>query len=233
MSEIKSAKQLDSQDFEYLKELLYLQGDIEYGFYNLHLEWQSKDNTTSEERWRISRIVTDEVGHGLNITRLLKQFQASETIEKLVNKQIGKSEFPIFNTNLSKYDEIICFPIFYSRVDQYNLECLKASNFTPLAKISETILNEQQLHYEFARNSIIEVIEHQETRKLGSPSGVQEAINRFYQDALSLYHYGGKLTTTPSDNLALLFPEQDEIKERYISDVAKLLEGFDFTLPDL
>jgi 1,2-phenylacetyl-CoA epoxidase catalytic subunit len=233
METIESPRHLTSDEVEFLKDLLFLQGDIEYGIYNLHLEWQSKDHTSAEERWRMARIVTDEVGHGLNITRLLKRFDdTDDLIDKLNKLKIGNHQFDVFNNAMKKYSEIIVAPLFLTRVDYYNLQTLKKCTFTPLTKLVESFLNEEQLHFEFARNSILDVLENDGVHPLGSKEAIQEAINKYASKGLDLYNYGGKLKFPVSDRLNISFSPINEIKTRYINDIQKDLENIDLTLPE-
>ena len=226
MSELSITK-LSDETKKYVENLLSLQGDVEYGFFNLLIEWQSKDDTSSEQRWRISRIVTDEVGHGLNVVRTLKQISSDEVIRALENKPFGSHKIKFLNTRLENWNEVIAFILLMPIVDSYNVRAFAESKVSELRKLGNMILKQEKLHPEFARNSIAEVIEGKS--KLGSREGLITAIEKIKPHVNKLHAYG-ELSPGNNQELGITFKSWEEVRKDINSFLKELLAEIDIDI---
>jgi len=223
----KSIKDLSPEEKNYVKAILALQGDVEYGFYNLYLEWQSKDHTSSEQRWRTARMVTDEVGHGLQIVRLVKQLGDLELQKKLENKAFGSNDLSIFNQKLETWDDVVMVATVLSQIDSINLTAMSNCSITELAELAKIFLLQETLHLDFGLNSIEEILKGDSN--LGSKEMLKKSFQKYLNSFDDLFAYG---KFNPGDNEALNyhFRDKDTQRKEFLEMLKNKLERFDLDL---
>ncbi len=227
----RSANNLPENSRRFLLKILSKQADIEYGMYNLHLEWQSKA-TTSEARWRMARIVSAEIRHGLQVTRFLRDFgeEGAKLADNIFRRKIGEHEFSIFNQPFQDWIDVCAFSCFVPLVDVYQLKMLEQSAYAPLKRAMPLIINEESLHPQFGINGLKRALEADpEQRKI-----VEKRIAEWINNAKEIFGYG-----LPSDELVppaeIKIPGWSKLDfEKYYADNVKMIcekigfENFEF-----
>ncbi len=223
----KSIKDLSTDELDYIQRILYLQGDVEYGFYNLYLEWQSKDNTSSEQRWRTARMVTDEVGHGLQIVRLFKQIGNTDLQKKLENKPFGSHEIGVSNRKLETWDDVVMVATVLSQIDSINLRVMENCNITEISELARNFLLQETLHLDFGVNSVEEILKGDSL--LGSREGLEKSFRKYYSAFEELFAYGS-LNPGSMESLNYKFGNVEEEKSAFTQLMRQSLERFELDL---
>ncbi len=217
-----SAKKLPEQSRKFLLKILSKQGDIEYGMYNLHLVWQSRAES-SEARWRMARIVSAEIRHGLQVTRFLRDFgpEGEEIADVLYKRKLGEHEFDIFNKPFKDWVDVCAFSCFVPLVDVYQLKMLQSAKYAPLRRAMPLIINEESLHPAFGINGLKRALETDPNQK----SIVEQRIRDWIQKATSIFGYGLNDTELASpEELGIPAWDKDQFKEYYDRNVSQILE---------
>lgn len=217
-----SAKKLPDKSKNFLLKILAKQGDIEYGMYNLHLVWQSEAKS-SEARWRMARIVSAEIRHGLQVTRFLRDFgsEGERMADDLFKRKIGDHEFDIFNSPFKDWVDVCAFSCFVPLVDVYQLKMLNQAKYAPLRRAMPLIINEESLHPAFGINGLKKALEMDPAQK----GTVEDRIRDWIERAKTIFGYGlTREELISPDELGIPSWDDSKFLAYYEENVKQILE---------
>ncbi len=215
-----------------LKKMLFVQGDTEFASVQQHLEWQERA-PTPEDKWVLSRIVADEVRHGLTMTRLLKQFgsEGESMVQTLLSRQIGEHTLESFNIEFKNWESVVAFTCFVDRVGLYQLEAFQECSYAPLAREMPLMLNEEKLHIGFGYNGLKKVIEDENYP--GNEQTAQEAVNFWVPRALDMFGHSESKNAILAVELGIKRWDNVEMRERYYKEISQLCDNLGLEVPDI
>lgn len=213
-----------------LLKMLFVQADTEFASVEQHRDWQT-DAPTAEDRWVLSRIVTDEVRHGLTMIRLLKEFgdDGKKAIDKLMARRMGDHTLDAFNYEFKNWSHVCAFTCFVDRVGLYQLESFYECSFAPLARQIPLMLNEEQLHIGFGFNGLRKIIENDDIP--GTIEDVQEAVNYWIPKALDMFGNSDSKNAELAQELGIKRWQNEEMRDRYYKEISGLCESLGIKTP--
>ncbi len=215
-----------------LKKMLFVQADTEFASVQQHLEWQ-QNSPSPEDKWVLSRIVADEVRHGLTMTRLLKQFgkEGEQMVQKLLARKIGEHTLDSFNIEFENWESVLAFTCFVDRVGLYQLEAFGECSYAPLAREMPLMLNEEKLHIGFGYNGLKKVIS--DDGYLGDMDSAQKAVNFWLPRALDMFGHSKSENADLAVELGIKKWNNIEMRDRYYQEATQLCESLDLQTPDI
>ncbi|RMG39489.1 MAG: hypothetical protein D6732_04195 [Methanobacteriota archaeon] len=217
-----SAKNLPDPSRQFLLKILSKQGDIEYGMYNLHLVWQSKAES-SEARWRMARIVSAEIRHGLQVTRFLRDFgeEGEGIADELFKRKLGEHEFEIFNKPFEDWVDVCAFSCFVPLVDVYQLKMLQKAKYAPLRRAMPLIINEESLHPAFGINGLRRALDTNPEQQ----ANVEKRIREWIEKAKMIFGYGlPESELDAPEELGIPKWDRQQFETYYQENVSQILE---------
>ncbi len=215
-----------------LKKMLFVQADTEFASVQQHLEWQ-ENAPTAEDKWVLSRIVADEVRHGLTMTRLLKQFgpEGESMVEKLLSRKIGEHTLESFNIEFENWESVCAFTCFVDRVGLYQLEAFQECSYAPLAREMPLMLNEEKLHIGFGYNGLKKVIT--DPNYPGNKETAQAAVDFWIPRALDMFGHKDSKNAKLAVELGIKRWENEEMRQRYYQEIVKLCNNLGLVPPPI
>jgi 1,2-phenylacetyl-CoA epoxidase catalytic subunit len=210
--------------------MLFVQCDTEFASVEQHRDWQI-NAPSAEDRWVLSRIVTDEVRHGLTMVRLLKDFgeEGQKAIDTLLKRRMGEHTLEAFNKEFKNWAHVCAFTCFVDRVGLYQLESFEECSYAPLARQIPLMLNEEQLHIGFGYNGLKKIINQDDYP--GTKEDVQEAINYWVPRALDMFGHKGSDSSKLAHELGIKRWQNEEMRQRYYAEVIELCESLGLDVP--
>lgn len=232
LRKFETPQELPEEYANLLKKMLFVQADTEFASVQQHHEWQQKA-PTPEDKWILSRIVTDEVRHGLTMTRLLKEFgpEGEQMVETLLSRKIGEHTLDSFNEEFPSWEHVVTFTCFVDRVGIYQLEAFQEASYAPLARQMPLMLNEEKLHIGFGYNGLKKVINDPDYP--GDVESAQEAVDFWMPRALDMFGHSESKNAKLAVELGIKRWDNIEMRERYYSEVTQLCDSLGLETPDI
>ncbi|MHA2090641.1 MAG: Phenylacetic acid catabolic protein [Candidatus Kariarchaeaceae archaeon] len=232
MRKFETPLELAPEYRELLLKMLFVQADTEFASVEQHRDWQT-DAPTAEDRWVLSRIVTDEVRHGLTMVRLLKTFgeDGEKAIDTLMKRRMGDHTLEAFNLEFKNWAHVCAFTCFVDRVGLYQLESFVECSYAPLAKQIPMMLTEEQLHINFGYNGLKKIINSEDYP--GDKEEAQEAVDYWVPRALDMFGHSDSENARLAQELGIKRWQNEEMRERYYEEITGLCEKLGLKVPPI
>jgi 1,2-phenylacetyl-CoA epoxidase catalytic subunit len=232
LRKFETPQELPEEYSSLLKKMLFVQADTEFASVQQHHEWQ-QNAPTPEDKWILSRIVTDEVRHGLTMTRLLKQFgeEGGKLVETVLTRKIGEHTLDSFNEEFPSWEHVLAFTCFVDRVGLYQLEAFQECSYAPLAREMPLMLNEEKLHIGFGYNGLKKVIS--DGSYPGNKESAQEAVDFWVPRALDMFGHSESKNAKLAVELGIKRWDNMEMRDRYYEEISQLCESLGLKTPDI
>ncbi|MCI4368493.1 MAG: phenylacetate-CoA oxygenase subunit PaaI [Thermoplasmata archaeon] len=213
-------------------KLMVVQADTEFGSIQQHRPWLDHAPTL-EDRWIEARIIADEARHGLQACRILRDFgeEGQKFTDELLTKKEGEHKLEAFNIPFDRWSDVGAFTCFVDRVGVYQLRAFQECSYGPLARAMPLMLSEEQLHLNFGF-SVLKRIAKDEGKYYGDRAEAQRAVNKWFPRALDMFGHSNSETSRRAIELGLKRWTNEEARERYLKEVAPLMESIGLELPD-
>ncbi len=233
---IKWGKYFGSRKFETPEELppelrqlllkfLFVQADSEFSSVQLHKPWLDTA-PTPEFRWIEAKIVADEARHGLEFTRLLREFgpEGQALVDQLMALRIGEHKLEVFNITFDTWHDVVGHTCFIDRVGHHQFRNFEDCSYAPLAKLMPTVLREEYLHVGYGYNNL---------RRLAREDldAAQRVVMKWYPRALDMFGRKESKTSDLAYELGIKKYRNEEARQNYIVEVAPLIQEIGLTLP--
>ncbi len=232
LRKFETPEELPEEYASLLKKMLFVQADTEFASVQQHLEWQEKA-PTAEDKWILSRIVTDEVRHGLTMTRLMKEFgpEGEAMVEKVLSRKIGEHTLDSFNIEFKNWESVVAFTCLVDRVGIYQLEAFHECSYAPLARQMPLMLNEEKLHIGFGYNGLKKIIT--DDNYPGNKETAQEAVDFWVPRALDMFGHSESKNAQLAVELGIKRWDNVTMRDRYYKEIDQICQNLGLETPDI
>ncbi len=214
---------LEYQDL--LTRVLRIQADCEIGGPHLYVsEWLLKA-PTADDQWRMSRIAAEEIDHFRKINRLLNVIGSSADDRLWVNKE--ERYVDAFRGEMPSWGDIAVFGLLIDRVGEYQLQEFIDCSFEPLNRALPPILAEEKGHISFGLHKCTDLIDQ------GRKAEVQEAIDRWFPEALDMFGSGKSGRDLKYIRWGLKRRTNEQAREEYRVEAEAVIRELGLEVPEL
>lgn len=205
-------------------KFLFIQADSEFSSVQLHKPWLD-GAPTPELRWIEAKIVADEARHGLEFSRLLRDFgeEGQAMVDRLMVMKIGEHKLEVFNITFDTWPDVVGHTCFIDRVGHHQFRNFDDCSYAPLAKLMPTVLREENLHVGYGYNNL---------KRLARDRDVaQSVVTKWYPRGLDMFGRKESKTSDLAVELGIKRWSNEEARQNYVAEVAPLIEELGLTLP--
>jgi ring-1,2-phenylacetyl-CoA epoxidase subunit PaaA len=224
---VSTADEFEKMPKEYrdlLTRVLRIQADCEIGGPHLYVSNWVLTAPTADDQWRMSRIAAEEVDHFRKINRLLKLIGSSADDRLWVDKE--ERYVDAFKSEMPSWADIAVFGMLIDRVGEYQLDEFVDCSFEPLNKVLPPILQEEKGHVSYGLYKCRDLIDQ------GRQEDVQEAIDRWYPEALDMFGNAQSKRADKYIKWGLKRRTNEQARQQYIAEVEPLLRELGLVVPD-
>ena len=223
-----TCEDLDDDEREAVRTLLFRLADDEYVTAERYTEWQVRAPTL-ESDLALANIAQDELGHARLWYDLLEDFGAEE--RELVWERSPEAWHHATLTELPYADgdwaDAILRSYLYDVAEDLRLSAVEGSAYTRLRDRVETVTNEEDYHLEHARNWLERLVDSERGQ-----DRVQAALDRLFPYALTLFAPADPEVETRIDELELRAHTLGELRRDWLARVVLYLESLGLDVPD-
>ncbi|WP_338598529.1 Phenylacetic acid catabolic protein [Sulfolobus tengchongensis] len=178
MRKISSVKEVPQDLRKAIIDIIELRADFELGMVEQYSPWLVNAPTV-DGRLFIAKLVSDELNHSWQLLRILEEFNAKDSIERIQNARLGIHKLEVSNLPLFNWEDVISFTFLVDRAGLHQLRVLKNSSFEPLSNLASTMIKEEEAHLFFSQN---------ELKNYQNKSKMQAAINFWFPRAVEMLY---------------------------------------------
>jgi ring-1,2-phenylacetyl-CoA epoxidase subunit PaaA len=208
-----------------LLKFLFVQADSEFSSVQLHKPWLDTA-PTPELRWIEAKIIADEARHGLEFSRLLREFgdEGQAQVDRLMGLKIGEHKLEVFNITFDRWSDVVGHTCFIDRVGHHQFQNFEDCSYAPLARLMPTVLREENLHVGYGYNNL---------KRLAREDREEAArtVYKWYPRALDTFGRRDSETSEVAFQLGIKRWRNEEARQRYIQEVSHLLQEIDLQVP--
>jgi ring-1,2-phenylacetyl-CoA epoxidase subunit PaaC len=223
-----TCEDLDDDEREAVRTLLFRLADDEYVTAERYTEWQVRAPTL-ESDLALANIAQDELGHARLWYDLLEDFGAEE--HALVWERSPEAWHHATLTELPYADgdwaDAILRSYLYDVAEDLRLSAVEGSAYTRLRDRVETVTNEEDYHLEHAQNWLERLVDSEQGQ-----DRVQAALDRLFPYALTLFAPADPEVETRIDELELRARTLGELRRDWLARVVPYLESLGLDVPD-
>jgi ring-1,2-phenylacetyl-CoA epoxidase subunit PaaC len=219
---------LDDDEREAVRTLLFRLADDEYVTAERYTEWQVRAPTL-ESDLALANIAQDELGHARLWYDLLEDFGSEE--RELVWERPPEAWHHATLAELP-YEEggwadAVLRSYLYDVAEDLRLAAVEGSTYTRLRDRVETVENEEDYHLEHAQNWLERLVDAD-----AGHDRVQAALDRLFPYALTLFAPADPEVEARIDELGLRDRTLSELRRDWLDRVVPYLESLGLDVPD-
>jgi len=219
---------LDDDEREAVRTLLFRLADDEYVTAERYTEWQVRAPTL-ESDLALANIAQDELGHARLWYDLLEDFGSEE--RELVWERPPEAWHHATLAELP-YEEggwadAVLRSYLYDVAEDLRLAAVEGSTYTRLRDRVETVENEEDYHLEHAQNWLERLVDAD-----AGHDRVQAALDRLFPYALTLFAPADPEVEARIDELGLRDRTLSELRRDWLDRVVPYLESLGLAVPD-
>lgn len=221
------AGDLDDEEREAVRTLLFRLADDEYVTAERYTEWQVKAPTL-ESDLALANIAQDELGHARLWYDLIEEFGHAE--HELVWERPSEEWFHATMTELpyaeGDWGDAILRSYLYDVAEDLRLQAIEESSYDRIAERVTTIRNEEDYHLEHAQNWLERLVDSDEGH-----DRVQAALDRLFPYALTLFAPADPEVEARIDDLGVRDRTLAELRTEWLDRVVPYLESLGLSVP--
>jgi 1,2-phenylacetyl-CoA epoxidase catalytic subunit len=226
MKRMETRSEMDEVYLSDVVKVLEIQADTELAAVQQLAVWLDRC-PTPDDRWLLSRILMEEMRHAWQMCGLLDHLGEHEMVESMLWKERSKHKLEAFNIDFESFGDVAAFTFLIDRVGVYHLRDFQQSSFAPLARVTDMMLDEEKLHLGFGRSRMERLASERKSK-----DEAQRGLLKFYPRALDMFGKGGVSRNTRVLAQGIKKTENETLRQNYIIEVAKEVEGMGLDLPD-
>jgi ring-1,2-phenylacetyl-CoA epoxidase subunit PaaC len=224
---ITAAADLDDDQREAVRHLLYRLADDEFVLAERYTEWQVRAPTL-ESDLALSNIAQDELGHARLWYDLLQDFGYDEPDllferDPETFRHSTLTELPFAEGD---WADAIVRSYLYDVAEDRRLDTLAASSYGPIRDRVGKIRSEEEYHLEHAENWLERLAADDEGRRR-----LQDAVDRLFPYALTLFEPTDPAVEARIVENGFRTEPLDELGEAWLSTVVPKLQGYGLDVP--
>jgi len=219
---------LDAEEREAVRTLLFRLADDEYVTAERYTEWQVRAPTL-ESDIALSNIAQDELGHARLWYDLLEEF-GHEEHELVWERPPGEwhhatlTELPYEEGD---WGDAVLRSYLYDVAEDLRLQAVEDSAYDRIAERVTTVRNEEDYHLEHAQNWLERLVDSGDGH-----DRVQAALDRLFPHALTLFAPVDPAVEERIDDLGVRDRTLAELRTEWLDRVVPYLEALGLSVPD-
>jgi ring-1,2-phenylacetyl-CoA epoxidase subunit PaaA len=205
--------------------LLTIQADCEIGGPNVYGRQWILSAPTSDDMFRLTHIVAEEIDHFRHMDRLLREIGVDRS--DLLRRRNTERFLEAFQTTeVPTWADVAAFCCLIDRVGRYQIEEMVDSSFQPLDDVLPQIMREEVGHIGFGTARLAQLATDPETRP-----AAQAAVDRWYPRALDMFGRTGSRRAERFIEWGLKHRPNEVARRAYIEEVGPTLERMGLVVP--
>ncbi len=220
---------LSDEERAAVETLLYRLADDEFVAAERYTEWQV-ESPTLESDLALSNIAQDELGHARLWYDLLEDFDYEEPdlVWERPADEWHHATLPELPFAEGDWADLVVRTYLYDTAEAIRLSALEESSYPRIRDRVGKILGEEDFHVEHAERWSERLCEEADSRER-----MQDAVNRLFPHALTLFEPVDEDLESRIDDLGLRTASLDELRAAWLDTVEPFLESVGLTLADV
>lgn len=218
MKSYESVTEMSQEYRDQIVNLLFVHCDAELASVQQLKPWLDEAKT-EDDRWLISRRITEAMKHGMLVCRMLNSLNAQKEVESLMALQLGEHKLEAFNIALESWADLVLYSFLIDRVGTYQLQDFVGSSYLPLGRVAPSMLEEKNLHVNYGTNLMLTLSSSEEGRKQAD-----EALLKWYPRALDMFGHTGSRRVERYVELGLKKHRNEDLRKEFVHEVTAILK---------